>query len=109
MDYKTIANDGIVEEEIKKSRFICHLKRISREEEGREYIAQIKKQHHKANHSCSAIIVGDDGQIKRSSDDGEPSGTAGVPMLTVLEKHYSSSLFWRNQAWGRWSYPSLLW
>ena len=86
MDYKTIANDGIVEEEIKKSRFICHLKRISSEEEGREYIAQIKKQHHKANHSCSAIIVGDDGQIKRSSDDGEPSGTAGVPMLTVLEK-----------------------
>ena len=49
MDYKTIANDGIVEEEIKKSRFICHLKRISNEEEGREYIAQIKKEHHKAN------------------------------------------------------------
>ena len=45
MDYKTIANDGIVEEEIKKSRFICHLKRISSEEEGREYIAQIKKEH----------------------------------------------------------------
>ena len=43
MDYKTIANDGIVEEEIKKSRFICHLKRISSEEEGRKYIAQIKK------------------------------------------------------------------
>ena len=52
----------------------------------REYIAQIKKEHHKANHSCSAMIVGEDGQIKRSSDDGEPSGTAGVPMLTVLEK-----------------------
>ena len=86
MDYKTIANDGIVEKEIKKSRFICHLKRIGIEEEGREYIAQIKKEHHKANHSCSAMIVGDDGQIKRSSDDGEPSGTAGVPMLTVLEK-----------------------
>ena len=85
MDYKTIANDGIVEEEIKKSRFICHLKRISREEEGREYIAQIKKQHHKANHSCSAIIVGDDGQIKRSSDDGEPSGTAGRPILATIE------------------------
>lgn len=61
------------------------MKRISSEEEGREYIAQIKKEHHKANHSCSAMIVGDDGQIKRSSDDGEPSGTAGVPMLTVLE------------------------
>ena len=62
------------------------MKRIISEEEGREYIAQIKKEHHKANHSCSAMIVGDDGQIKRSSDDGEPSGTAGVPMLTVLEK-----------------------
>ena len=86
MDYKTITNDGIVEEEIKKSRFICHLKRISSEEEGRKYIAQIKKEHHKANHSCSAMIVGEDGQIKRSNDDGEPSGTAGVPMLTVLEK-----------------------
>ena len=86
MDYKTISNDGIVEEEIKKSRFICHLKRISSEEEGREYIAQIKKEHHKSNHSCSAMIVGEYGQIKRSSDDGEPSGTAGVPMLTVLEK-----------------------
>ena len=57
MDYKTIANDGIVEEEIKKSRFICHLKRISSEEEGRECIAQIKKEHHKANHSCSAMTV----------------------------------------------------
>ena len=105
MDYKTIANDGIVEEEIKKSRFICHLKRISSEEEGREYIAQIKKEHHKANHSCSAMIVGDDGQIKRSSDDGEPSGTAGVPMLTVLEKQGLTNVV----AWGRWSYPRLLW
>ena len=85
MDYKTIAKDGIVEEEINKSRFICRLKRISNEEEGREYIAQIKKEHHKANHSCSAMIVGEDGQIKRSSDDGEPSGTAVVPMISVLE------------------------
>ena len=82
MDYKTIANDGIVEEEIKKSRFICHLKRISSEEEGRECIAQIKKEHHKANHSCSAMIVGDDGQIKRSSDDGEPSGTIELSLIT---------------------------
>ncbi|MGT2829193.1 YigZ family protein [Streptococcus hillyeri] len=85
-NYKTIAKDGIVEEEIKKSRFICHLKRVETEEEGRDYIAQIKKEHYKANHSCSAMIIGQDGQLKRSSDDGEPSGTAGVPMLTVLEK-----------------------
>lgn len=86
MNYKTIKEDGIVEEEIKKSRFICHLKRVETEEEARDYITSIKKLHHKANHSCSAFIVGKKSEIKRSSDDGEPSGTAGVPMLTVLEK-----------------------
>lgn len=86
MNYKTITADGIVEEEIKKSRFICHLKRVETEEEARAYITSIKKLHHKANHSCSAFIVGKKSEIKRSSDDGEPSGTAGVPMLTVLEK-----------------------
>lgn len=85
-NFKTILKDGICEEEIKKSRFICHLKRITTEEEGRAYIAQIKKEHYKANHSCSAMIIGENSDIKRSSDDGEPSGTAGVPMLTVLEK-----------------------
>ncbi|WP_274641546.1 YigZ family protein [Streptococcus equinus] len=86
MNYKTIKKDGICEEEIKKSRFICQLKRVETEEEGREYIAQIKKEHYKATHSCSAMIIGENSEIKRSSDDGEPSGTAGVPMLTVLEK-----------------------
>lgn len=85
-NYKTIKENGICEEIIKKSRFICQLKRISSEEEGRDFIQQIKKEHYKANHSCSAMIIGENGQIKRSSDDGEPSGTAGVPMLTVLEK-----------------------
>lgn len=86
MIYKTIKTDNITEEEIKKSRFICHLKRVENEEEARQFIATIKKEHHKANHSCSAMIIGDNSDIKRSSDDGEPSGTAGVPMLTVLEK-----------------------
>ena len=86
MNYRTIKENGIVEEEIKKSRFICHLKRISSESEGRDFINKIKKEHYKANHSCSAMIVGEDSFIKRSSDDGEPSGTAGIPMLSVLEK-----------------------
>ncbi|TWT10371.1 YigZ family protein [Streptococcus sp. sy004] len=85
-NYKTIKADGICEEVIKKSRFICHMKRINSEEEGRQFINQIKKEHYKANHSCSAMIIGENSEIKRSSDDGEPSGTAGVPMLTVLEK-----------------------
>lgn len=86
MNYKTIAKDTSFEEDIKKSRFICQLKRVNSEEEAREFIAAIKKDYHKANHSCSAMIIGQDSQIKRSSDDGEPSGTAGIPMLTVLEK-----------------------
>lgn len=87
MNYKTIKQDIIAEEEIKKSRFICQLKRVESEEEARQLIAAIKKEHYKASHSCSAMIIGEKATIKRSSDDGEPSGTAGIPMLTVLEKH----------------------
>ena len=82
----TIKTDFINEEEIKKSRFICHLKRISTEEEAREFIAKIKKEHWKANHNCSAYTLGNRQEIQRSSDDGEPSGTAGVPMLEILKK-----------------------
>ena len=82
----TIAKDFQHEIEIKKSRFICHLKRISSEEEARDFIAAIKKEHHKANHNCQAFVLGDNQEIQRTSDDGEPSGTAGVPMLEVLKK-----------------------
>ncbi len=82
----TIKTDFINEEEIKKSRFICHLKRISTEEEARDFIAKIKKEHWKANHNCSAYTLGNRQEIQRSSDDGEPSGTAGVPMLEILKK-----------------------
>ncbi|HFI0594825.1 TPA: YigZ family protein [Streptococcus suis] len=86
-EFKTIKEDGLVEEEIKKSRFICFMKRVTSEEEARDFINKIKKEHYKANHNCSAFILGESMEIKRSSDDGEPSGTAGVPMLTVLENH----------------------
>ena len=86
MNYKTITSNHTTEEEIKKSRFICHLKRVTSEEEARDFIAAIKKEHYRANHSCSAMIIGENSEVKRSSDDGEPNGTAGVPMLTVLEK-----------------------
>lgn len=86
-EFKTIKADGIVEEEVKKSRFICHLKRVKTEEEARSFVASIKKQHYKATHNCSSFIIGENADIKRSSDDGEPSGTAGIPMLTVLENN----------------------
>ncbi len=87
MEYRTIKEDGQVQEEIKKSRFICHAKRVYNEEEARDFILAIKKEHYKATHNCSAFIVGERSEIKRTSDDGEPSGTAGVPMLGVLENH----------------------
>ena len=87
MEFRTIKEDGQVQEEIKKSRFICHAKRIYSEEEARDFITAIKKEHYKATHNCSAFIVGERSEIKRTSDDGEPSGTAGVPMLGVLENH----------------------
>ncbi|WP_061586810.1 YigZ family protein [Streptococcus oralis] len=87
MEFRTIKEDGQIQEEIKKSRFICHVKRVYSEEEARDFITAIKKEHYKATHNCSAFIVGERSEIKRTSDDGEPSGTAGVPMLGVLENH----------------------
>lgn len=84
--YLTIQKDGIVETEVKKSRFICSLKRVSTENEAKEFIQSVKKEHWKATHNCSAFVIGEKSEIKRSSDDGEPSGTAGIPMLEVLVK-----------------------
>ena len=68
---------------IEKSRFITYLKPVFNEEEYKEYLKQIKKRHYDATHVCLALILEN---TKRSSDDGEPAGTAGNPMLNVLEK-----------------------
>ncbi|MBP3851010.1 MAG: YigZ family protein [Erysipelotrichaceae bacterium] len=67
--------------EIKKSRFITYLHRTSQEQDAREFIKKIKKEHPTARHYCTAMIIG---HIVRSNDDGEPAGTAGHPMLDVL-------------------------
>jgi uncharacterized YigZ family protein len=85
--YRTIAHNGEHEIEIKRSRFIGALARVSNEDEARAFIQAKKKEHWEANHNCSAYIVGERGQFQRSSDDGEPSGTAGVPMLSVLQRN----------------------
>ncbi|WOO88974.1 YigZ family protein [Mollicutes bacterium LVI A0078] len=78
---KSLKNEQITEVEVKKSRFICYMKNISSEEEAKQYIADLKKQHPTAAHHCSAYRVG---SIDRANDDGEPSQTAGMPMLNVL-------------------------
>ena len=84
--YKTIHRDGQNEIEIKGSRFIAHFKRTETEEEALEFIQAIKKEHWKATHNCSADLIGERDEFQRAMDDGEPSGTAGVPMLEVLKK-----------------------
>lgn len=84
--YHTLYQDGVVEIEIKKSRFICHAKRVTDELQANEFIQAIKKDHWKANHNCAAYLIGDHDEHQRAYDDGEPSGTAGVPMLEVLKK-----------------------
>ena len=68
---------------IEKSEFICYLKRCNDVEEFKEFLNSVKKYHYDATHHCSAYISKD---VKRSNDDGEPSGTAGMPILNALEK-----------------------
>lgn len=70
--------------EIKKSEFIGHALRVETESQAREYIESLRKRYHDARHICSAFILGPDRQIQRSSDDGEPAGTAGIPMLQAI-------------------------
>lgn len=82
---RTIRQDIRHETVIEKSRFICTLKKIADEEEAQSFIRIVKKEYWDATHNCSAYIVND--VFQRSSDDGEPSGTAGIPMLEVLRKN----------------------
>ena len=81
----TILRDYRNEIVIEKSRFICSLKKVKSEEEAQEFIKAVKKEFWDATHNCSAYLVDDLAQ--RSSDDGEPSGTAGIPMLEGLRKN----------------------
>ena len=81
----TIVKDFRQEIVIEKSHFICTLKKVQSEAEAQEFIKTIKKEFWDATHNCSAYIV--DEMAQRSSDDGEPSGTAGLPMLEVLRKN----------------------
>ena len=79
-----ILKNGSGEIEEKKSRFICHIFKIKSEEEAEEYITAVKKKYWDARHNCYVYSVGMNREATRCSDDGEPSGTAGRPMLDVL-------------------------
>lgn len=83
-EYLTVAGPASVEIEVKRSRFLCDVRRVETEEAARAVVEAARKQHWDARHHCSAFVLGPDGGVARSSDDGEPSGTAGAPMLEVL-------------------------
>lgn len=79
-----IKEAGSRELEIRRSRFVCTLARVRDEAEAVEFIARHRRAHRDATHNCTAYVVGERGEITKSSDDGEPAGTAGIPMLEVL-------------------------
>lgn len=85
-DYYTVKSYGENELIIQKSKFITYVKRVETEQEAIDFIQDIKKMHLTASHNCSAYMIGEQDNIQKANDDGEPSGTAGVPMLEVLKK-----------------------
>ncbi len=85
-DYHTVKLSGESEFIIQKSKFLTFVKRVETEEEAIAFINEVKKQQHTATHNCSAYMIGPHDEIQKANDDGEPSGTAGVPMLEVLKK-----------------------
>lgn len=86
--YRTIDRDlgGTVEAEIvvQRSRFLAQACRVESEDAARTFIAEIRARHHDARHHCTAFVLGADGSLRRSNDDGEPSGTAGRPILDSI-------------------------
>lgn len=85
-DYITVKGTGETEIIIQKSRFLTYVNRAESEQQAQAFIEEIKSKHKSANHNCSAYLIGEHDSIQKANDDGEPSGTAGFPMLEVLKK-----------------------
>ena len=83
--YRTLRREGEREIVIKKSRFIGYGKPVTSEEEAVAFVEAIRKKHWDATHNCYAYVIGERDEIQKSSDDGEPSGTAGRPILEVIK------------------------
>jgi len=86
MPYITVKNFGEDRFEEKKSEFIGYARRVENEDEAKAFISEIKNLHKQARHNCSAYIIGSNMNTQRYSDDGEPQGTAGIPILEVMKK-----------------------
>ncbi len=85
--FYTVDSDRKNEIKIQRSRFICAMRHVTTMEDAKLFISEIAAQHKQANHNCWAYVVGDAGQTFHASDAGEPSGTAGKPMLNALKRH----------------------
>ncbi|WP_121750247.1 YigZ family protein [Streptomyces sp. E2N166] len=83
-EYRTVARAGVHETEINRSRFLCALAPAATEQEAQAFVAAVRKEHADASHNCWAYVIGADAAVQKASDDGEPGGTAGVPMLQML-------------------------
>lgn len=90
--YKTLFNEAEDITFVEKSKFIGHAKSVTSEEEAIAFIEKIKKKHRDATHNVPVYIIGSKSEIQRYSDDGEPSGTAGVPVLEMLKKEGFTNL-----------------
>jgi uncharacterized YigZ family protein len=84
VSYLTLAGEVRAELEVKRSRFLATVRRVPDEAAALELVAEHRRTHHAARHHCSAFVIGPDQALVRVSDDGEPAGTAGLPMLNVL-------------------------
>ena len=84
--YKTIMKEAEIEQVIDKSRFIGHVKPVESREEAEEFIAEIRSKHKAATHNVPAFVIGDQFQLQWASDDGEPQGTSGAPIVQMLVK-----------------------
>ncbi|WP_142412949.1 YigZ family protein [Hathewaya massiliensis] len=87
MSYYTIRNRAVSEFDEKKSTFIGHVNRVNTEEEAKAFIEEIKEKYKDARHNVYAYIIGENMGIQRYSDDGEPKGTGGIPVLEVIKKN----------------------
>ncbi|MFJ3744179.1 YigZ family protein [Streptomyces albidoflavus] len=83
-EYRTVAREGVHETEINRSRFLCTLAPAATEEVAQAVIARVRRAHADATHNCYAYVIGADASVQKAADDGEPGGTAGVPMLQML-------------------------
>lgn len=85
--YLTVRPEGKGEIEINRSQFIAYVRRVENQEEAIAFVQEIKKKHWDATHNCSAYIAGEQDQIQKMDDDGEPGGTAGKPIMEVIKRN----------------------